>query len=149
MKIASLPFLDEHETVIAADADAVWRGLGEVLDRTSSRRGATAFVRLLGAADRTAAGPRPFAEGSTVPGFRVVTAVPGRELALVGRHRFSSYALVFRLESAGPGATRLCAESRARFPGPAGGAYRLVVVGTGGHVRGVRGLLEAVRRRSE
>jgi len=149
MQIPSLPYRDEHTTVVAAGADDVWRSLGDTLDRSFSRPGANRYARLVGCADRTASGPRPLAEGSTFPGFRVATAVPGRELVLVGRHRFSSYALIFRLESAGPGRSRLTAETRATFPGPAGGLYRLLVLGTGGHAVGVRRLLAAVRRRAE
>ena len=149
MRIPSLPYRDEHTTVVAAGADDVWRSLGDTLDRSFSRPGANRYARLVGCADSTASGPRPLAEGSTFPGFRVATAVPGRELVLVGRHRFSSYALVFRLEPAGPGRSRLTAETRATFPGPAGGLYRLLVLGTGGHAVGVRRLLAAVRRRAE
>ncbi|MFG2347969.1 hypothetical protein [Streptomyces phaeochromogenes] len=149
MQIPSLPYRDEHTTVVAAGADDVWRSLGDTLDRSFSRPGANRYARLVGCADRTASGPRPLAEGSTLPGFRVATAVPGRELVLVGRHRFSSYALIFRLEPAGPGRSRLTAETRATFPGPAGGLYRLLVLGTGGHAVGVRRLLAAVRRRAE
>ncbi|MEU5293136.1 hypothetical protein [Streptomyces umbrinus] len=149
MQIPSLPYRDEHTTVVAAGADDVWRSLGETLDRSFSRPGANRYARLVGCADRTASGPRPLAEGSTFPGFRVAAAVPGRELVLGGRHRFSSYALVFRLEPAGPGRSRLTAETRATFPGPAGGLYRLLVLGTGGHAVGVRRLLAAVRRRAE
>lgn len=149
MEIASLPYVDEHATVIAVGADDVWRGLGETLDRSFSRPGMAGYARLVGSADRTASGPRPLAEGSTFPGFRVVAAVPGRELVIEGRHRFSSYALIFRLEHVGPGRSRLRAESRAAFPGLAGGLYRRLVVGTGGHVVGMRRLLSAVRRRSE
>ena len=149
MQIPSLPYRDEHTTVVAAGADDVWRALGETLDRSFSRPGANRYARLVGCADRTASGPRPLAEGSTFPGFRVAAAVPGRELVLGGRHRFSSYALIFRLESAGPGRSRLTAETRATFPGPAGGLYRLLVLGTGGHAVGVRRLLAAVRRRAE
>ncbi|MEU9877867.1 hypothetical protein [Streptomyces phaeochromogenes] len=148
MQIPSLPYRDEHTTVVAAGADDVWRSLGDTLDRSFSRPGANRYARLVGCADGTASGPRPLAEGSTVPGFRVATAVPGRELVLVGRHRFSSYALIFRLEPAGPGRSRLTAETRATFPGPAGGLYRLLVLGTGGHAVGVRRLLAAVRRRA-
>ncbi|MGA6227112.1 hypothetical protein ACPESV_43060 [Streptomyces umbrinus] len=149
MQIPSLPYRDEHTTVVAAGADDVWRSLGETLDRSFSRPGANRYARLVGCADRTASGPRPLAEGSTIPGFRVAAAVPGRELVLGGRHRFSSYALIFRLEPAGPGRSRLTAETRATFPGPAGGLYRLLVLGTGGHAVGVRRLLAAVRRRAE
>ncbi|MDQ0955096.1 hypothetical protein QFZ24_009019 [Streptomyces phaeochromogenes] len=149
MQIPSLPYRDEHTTVVAAGADDVWRSLGDTLDRSFSRPGANRYARLVGCADRTASGPRPLAEGSTFPGFRVASAVPGRELVLGGRHRFSSYALIFRLEPAGPGRSRLTAETRATFPGPAGGLYRLLVLGTGGHAVGVRRLLAAVRRRAE
>ncbi|KOG32297.1 hypothetical protein [Streptomyces resistomycificus] len=149
MEIAALPHVDEHTTLVAADADAVWRGLGEVLDQAFSGGRPAGYARLVGCADRTASGPRPPAEGSTVPGFRVASAAPGRELVLVGRHRFSTYALVFRLDAAGSGRTRLRAETRARFPGPAGRLYRLLVIGTGGHAVGVRRLLSAVRRRTE
>jgi hypothetical protein len=78
----------------------------------------------------------------------VAVADPGRELVLEGRHRFSSYALVFRLERLGPGRSSLRAETRAVFPGPAGGVYRALVVGTGGHAVGMRRLLAGVRRRS-
>jgi hypothetical protein len=144
-----LPYLDEHTTVIAAGADDVWRGLGEALDRSFSRPGAARYARLVGCAECSASGPRPLAEGSTFPGFRVFAATPGRELVLVGRHRFSSYAVIFRLEPAGPGRSRLRAESRAVFPGFAGGLYRLLVIGTGGHVMVMRRLLSAIRRRSE
>jgi hypothetical protein len=149
MRIPSLPYRDEHTTVVAAGADDVWRGLGETLDRSFSRPGANRYARLVGCADRTASGPRPLAEGSTIPGFRVAAVVPGRELVLGGRHRFSSYALIFRLAPAGPGRSRLTAETRATFPGPAGALYRLLVLGTGGHAVGVRRLLAAVRRRAE
>ncbi|HYN96630.1 MAG TPA: hypothetical protein VES42_22535 [Pilimelia sp.] len=148
MGIAALPYVDEHATVIAARADDVWRALGETLDRTFARPGAAGYARLVGCAEHTASGPRPLAAGSTVPGFRVVTALPGRELVLEGSHRFSAYALIFRLEPAGPGRSRLRAETRATFPGLAGGLYRRAVVGTGGHVLVMRRMLAAVRRRS-
>ncbi|WP_028804128.1 hypothetical protein [Streptomyces sp. 142MFCol3.1] len=149
MQTAVLPCVDEHMTVIAAETDDVWRGLDAVLSRTFSRPGAAGYAKLVRCADSTSRGPRPLAEGSTLPGFRVVAAVPGRELVLAGRHRFSSYALIFRLEDVGHGRTRLRAETRAAFPGLAGGLYRRLVVGTGGHAVGVRRLLSAVRHRSE
>jgi hypothetical protein len=149
MQITSLPHVDEHAMVIGAGAEAVWRSLGETLDRSFSRPRATGYARLVGSADRTATGPRPPAEGSTFPGFRVISAVPGRELVLAGCHRFSSYALIFRLDQIGPERSRLRAETRAVFPGLMGGLYRLLVIGTGGHVVGMRRLLSAVRRRAE
>jgi hypothetical protein len=149
MPIALLPYLDEHATVIAAETDDVWRGLAETLDRSFSRPGMAGYTRLVGCADCAASGPRPLAEGSTYPGWRVVASVPGRELVLQGRHRFASYALIFRIEHIGPRRSRLRAESRAVFPGRAGRLYRRLVIGTGGHVVGMRRLLSAIRRRSE
>ncbi|MFF1922165.1 hypothetical protein ACFVW8_16555 [Streptomyces sp. NPDC058221] len=149
MDIASLPFVDEHAEVIAAEAEDIWRHLGEVLDESFSRPGIAGYARLVGSADRTASGPRPLAAGSTLPGFRVVAAVPGRELVLQGTHRFSTYALVFRLEHVGLGRSRLRAESRATFPGLAGGFYRRLVIGTGGHAVGMHRLLSSIRSRSE
>jgi hypothetical protein len=144
-----LPRLDEHSTDIDADAADVWTALGATLDATMSRPWSGVAGSVLGCADTRAAGPRPLTEGSTVPGFRVAGAVPGALLALEGSHRYSSYALIFRLERADEGRIRLRAESRATFPGFGGGTYRLLVVGTGGHGIAVRRLLAAVKHRSE
>lgn len=149
MQADQLPHLDEHTTLVGASADDVWRGLCAELERSFSRAPAAAYARLVGASDTRAAGPRPLAEGSAFPGFRVLVASPGEQLTLQGRHRFSSYLLIFRIEPQGPGRTRLRAESRAAFPGTAGGAYRRLVFGSGGHAVGMRRLLTAVRRTSE
>ncbi|MFE6285438.1 hypothetical protein [Streptomyces sp. NPDC057877] len=146
MNVEALPYVDEHTTLVAADADTVWRALSEALDASFA---GGRYARLVGCADRTASGPRPLAEGSTIPGFRVVTAERGRELALVGRHRFSLYALVLRLDGAGPAHTLLRAETRAAFPGTGGRLYRRLVIGTGGHAFGMRRLLAGVRERAQ
>jgi hypothetical protein len=143
MRAEALPYLDEHTTTIAAGAGEVWLALLGTLDRIHG----TTYARAVGCADPRASGPRPLAEGSTVPGFRVTAAVPGSELVLQGRHRFSTYALIFRLEE-GRDRTLLRAESRAVFPGRAGGLYRLLVVGTRGHVLAIRRLLSAVASRT-
>ncbi len=103
MLSSQLPLVDEHETTVAAGADEVWPVLTETVERTFSRAGAAGFARIVGCSDRSVSGPRPFVEGSTMPGFRVVFMQPGSVLALEGRHRFSSYALLFRLEPIGPG----------------------------------------------
>jgi hypothetical protein len=147
--LAELPYLDEHATVIEAGVDDVWAALLETLDRAFSGAAAAAYARAVGCTPSTASGERPLGPGSTIPGFQVITASPHHELVLAGRHRFSSYALIFRLDEVGPRRSRLCAESRAAFPAVLGRLYRLLVVGTGGHVLGVRRLLAAIRRRSE
>lgn len=149
MDIAQLPYIDEHETAIAAAVDDVWPTLLGAVDRAFSRPGAAAYARAIGCAPATASGPRPLARGSTIPGFRVVAAEPGHELVLEGRHRFSSYALTFRLDEVRSDRSRLRAETRATFPGVTGGVYRLLVIGTRLHVATVRGLLSSVRRGSE
>ena len=147
--MADLPLVDEFSTLIAAGPASVWPVLLETLDELSSRAAAVGCARAVGCADRTASGSRPLTVGSTIPGFRVVSAVPERQLALEGSHRFSSYALVFRLEEMSGERSRLRAQTRATFPGPAGGLYRRLVIGTGGHELLVRRLLAGIKRRSE
>jgi hypothetical protein len=143
------PFLDEHGVTIAADRDAVWAALLAEVDAALSGGGAPAFARLVGCRPAVASGPRPLAEGSTGPGFGVVAAVPGAELRLAGRHRFSIYSLTFRLDDRGGGRTQLLAESRAAFPGVPGSLYWALVVRSGAHVVLTRRLLRAVRSRAE
>jgi hypothetical protein len=81
-------------------------------------------------------------------GFRVETADAPNALMLTGRHRFSSYALTFRSEPLRPGRTRLRAETRASFPGVAGGVYRVLVIGSGGHRVAADRMLTAIARRA-
>jgi hypothetical protein len=149
MKPTGLPFVDEQATIVAAGPEEVWRALLDTLDRAFSRPAAAAYARAVRCRPEAATGPRPLAEGSTVPGFQVTAAVPGSELVLEGRHRFSTYAMILRLEPDGHGGTDLRAETDAVFPGLTGGAYRALVIGTRGHVIGMRRLLAAVRRRAE
>ena len=149
MDITQLPFIDEHTAMLDVDAADVWPELLEAIDRSFSHRFAELYARTIRCDEYEATGPRPLALGSTVPGFRVTTFVPRSELVLEGHHRFSSYALSFRVEHLRPGRSRLRAETRAAFPGVAGRAYRLLVIGTGGHVVAVRRLLAGITRRAE
>jgi hypothetical protein len=145
---AELPFIDEHAVEIDAPRDRVWPALCRVAGGAFNRPGAHRFARLLGALPRGADGD-PSVAGSTLVGFRVVRAEPGGDLALEGRHRFSRYALTFRIDDLAVGRSRVRAETRAVFPGLHGRAYRALVIGTGGHVLVVRRLLAAVRRDAE
>jgi hypothetical protein len=67
----------------------------------------------------------------------------------LGRHRFSRYALVFRITERQDAPALLSAETRAEFPGGRGRLYRLLVIGSRGHVLATRSLLRAVRRRAK
>lgn len=144
-----LPHVDEHSLVVAADREATWEALRRVVGGAFSSGGVPPFARLLGCADTAAAGPRPLAEGSVIPGFHVVAAEAPAELALAGSHRFSSYALIFRLDPLDAGRTRLRAETRAEFPGFRGSAYETLVLRTRIHVLVARRLLGGVRRGAE
>jgi hypothetical protein len=135
------PLIDEHERCIDADRERVWVALGRMLSRSDSLL-TTIVIRLVGARPRRAAGD-PLGEGSTIAGFVVSGAVRPEMLRLEGRHRFSHYALTFRLRDAG-GATIVTAESRAEFRSIGGPAYRALVVGSGAHVVAVRRMLARI-----
>jgi len=143
-----LPHVDEHSIEIGANAEAAWDAVLTVVEGSFAPAAAARGARLLGCADLVASGPRPLAAGSSFPGFHVESAAPPHELALRGRHRFSDYALTFRLEGEGS-RTTVRAETRATFPGLKGRVYRALVIGTGGHVVITRRLLNAIRRRAE
>jgi ADP-ribose pyrophosphatase YjhB (NUDIX family) len=140
--VADLPHVDEYAVDVPADREATW----SALERTVESVGSAWFARLLGCDDTVPSGPRPLTAGSGVPGFHVVAAQRPSVLALAGRHRFSDYELVFRIDPAGAGRSRLRAETRAIFPGVDGTAYRVLLMGTGVHARATRHLLARVAR---
>jgi hypothetical protein len=144
-----LPFIDEHMVIVTADAESVWPALSRVVDRSFSGTGKALFARVLGCDDLSSSDRGALAQGATRPGFRVRRAIPGRELSLEGRHRFSRYALSFHIEELGDASTRVSAETRAEFPGLHGRGYRALVIGTGGHVLVVHHMLAAVKRAAE
>lgn len=144
-----LPFVDEHARVVEASPERAWAALVRVLPRAFGGAGAERFARIVGCDIVEPEGRFP-ESGSAIVGFRVARADPPRELALDGRHRFSDYALTFRLDPLDGGrATRVRAETRAAFPGMAGRAYRAAVIGTRGHVVLLRRMLRGVARRAE
>jgi hypothetical protein len=149
MQSTQLPYIDGHTTIIAAECGDVWAELLEVIDTAFSAAGAAKIARALGCSHHTSSGPRPLALGSTCPGFEVLSATPARELRLEGQHRFSRYALIFRLRQLDSSRMSLCAETRAAFPGLKGRMYRSLIIGTRGHVVVVKLMLSQTRRRSE
>jgi hypothetical protein len=142
--LADLPRIDERTVTVAGPPAAAWDAVLRTLGSAFGRRHAGRIAAVL-ACDpaTTVAWDRPEV-GSSVPGFRVVTAARPDLLVVAGRHRFSRYGVVFRFEPAGEG-TRCRAESRAEFPGTAGRVYRAAVIGTRGHAVAVRALLQQVR----
>ena len=144
-----LPHIDEHSVEIAAGSAVTWNALLRVVEGSFGSTATGRIARLLGCADVDAAGPRPLVAGSALPGFHVEAADQPLELALAGSHRFSEYALIFRLDELGDDHTRLRAETKATFPGLKGGVYRTLVIGTRGHVLVTRRLLNAAKHRAE
>ncbi|MBS1844743.1 MAG: hypothetical protein JST53_10035 [Actinobacteria bacterium] len=142
-----LPWVDEHAIELDGTPAVVWPALLRTVEAMTAGRGAPAYARAVGCADTEAGGPRPLEVGSTVPGFHVAGLTRERLLVLRGSHRFSEYALVFRLEPLGGVRTRLIAETRAEFPGVRGRAYRALVIGTRLHVIAVRRMQRGVARR--
>ena len=144
-----LPHVDEHSLLVEAGREATWEALLRVVEASVSSAGAPRYARLVGCADTEPSGPRPLAEGSAFPGFHVATATAPAELALAGSHRFSDYALIFRLEQLDGVPTRVRAETRAEFPGLKGAVYRGLVIGTRMHVLATRRVLAGVKRHAE
>lgn len=122
----------------------VWQALGQHLSRPVKRKLRNG---LLGVEPKRQVG-NPLIIGSSVSGFAVTRAVPGRMLEMRGRHHFSEYAMTFHLDEA-EGGTRLRATSNARFPGVSGQVYRGLVVGSRLHARVLKRVLNAVKRRAE
>ncbi|MBL7628901.1 single stranded DNA-binding domain-containing protein [Frankia nepalensis] len=147
--MAELVFVDEHALLVAARPGETWQALADTLDRSFTGSVVEKYARVVGCVDPGPSGPRPLTEGSTIIGFRVVTAKPGAELGLAGRHRFSDYTLTFRLEEPAPGVTRIRAVTKADFPGRLGRYYRAAVIGSHGHAVLLRRLLGAARHRAE
>ena len=148
MSTVDLPFIDEHAIEVAAPPERAWEAVRQTVSRSFSGRSAALLARLLGTTEWRPQGD-PAEPGSTITGFRIGRAKAPVELVLEGEHRFSRYALIFRLEALPGERSRVRAETRAVFPGLHGRAYRALVIGTRGHVVAVKRLLRAVKARAE
>ncbi|MGC1212255.1 MAG: hypothetical protein WA890_13425 [Micromonospora sp.] len=140
-----LPFIDEHQVLVSAPAEAVWRSLTTHL--TSRNGGAAALAHLLATEPRRAYGSA-LEQGTTVPGFAVAEAEPGRLVRLAGHHRFSRYTLTFTLLPR-PDGTLLSARTDAAFPGVHGWVYRRLVISSGAHQVLTRRMIRTVGRHAE
>lgn len=130
----ALPYVDEHQTTIAASRDLVWTALRHYVDSSLLVSGRNPLAWLLGTVPRT--------------GFEVSREVPRQQLSMAGRHRFARYLLVFELADVAGGKTVLSAQTYAHFPGPHGLVYRALVIGSRAHAVAVRRMLRSVRRSS-
>lgn len=148
MPLEQLPAVDEHSIEVDAPAEQAWAALLPVLEGSLCRPSSRRAAELLGCAVTESSGDRNH-PGGTLPGFTVSRAIPPVMLALVGRHRYSSYALVFRIDLLPEHRCRVRAETRAAFPGAKGRIYRLLVIGSRGHVLSVRRMLRSIRKRAE
>jgi hypothetical protein len=143
--IETLPAIDEHAIRIDAPPQAVWEALLATVAGSFGGSASGVIARALGCAETESKGNLRH-PGGTMPGFVVARVVPPVLLALLGSHRFSNYALVFRIDALEDDTSRLRAETRAEFPGAKGRAYRALVIGTRIHVLVVRRLLASVAR---
>jgi hypothetical protein len=124
------PYIDEHAHEVDAPPVAVWGAVHRWLDGVAANGAARLYLRAVGCEDEH--------------GFHVESETEPSEVVLAGRHRFSTYSLIFRIDDLGGGRSRLRAESRGRFPGVGGAVYRALVIGTRGHVLAVRRLLAGI-----
>ena len=122
-----LPYVDEHQLVIAAPPETVWAALRSYVDRSLIKPSLATWLL----------------KTQPATGFQVAGEVPLTEVRLTGRHRFSDYELVFSLAQTVDG-TSLSARTYAKFPGTTGAVYRALVIGTGFHVLAVRRMLHTV-----
>jgi hypothetical protein len=145
---AGLPLIDEHEVSVDVPADEAWPFVIDAFTRLTTRPAWRAYGKAIRCEPDRASGD-PATIGATVPGFRVMRCENPTEWGLEGRHLFSRYALTFRIVPLDDAHCRVTAESRAEFPGHHGTAYHALVIGTGGHVLGVRGILQRIKREAE
>jgi hypothetical protein len=131
--LPDLPFVDEYSRDVAAAPVRTWDALQRYVETLTSESHSVLFG-VLGTVPRS--------------GFEVVDSDPPREVVLAGRHRFSTYQLVFRVDAVGTG-SRLRALTYAEFPGLRGRVYRTGLMLSTGHRRATEGMLRKVARRAE
>jgi hypothetical protein len=144
-----LPYIDDHARAIGASPDDVWHALVRFVGGWAAVPDVLADAWGLEHRRRRGNWRGSVNVGDAAPGFAVALVDAPHRLALRGRHRFSDYELRFDLEPLEPRRTLLRATTFAVFPGAGGRVYRLLVIGTRGHVLAVWRLLAGVARRAE
>lgn len=123
-------YVDEHWITIEDEpVEAAWHAVRRFADDLLARGEGSLLTRLLA--------PDPS------EGFAVTDEQPPHLLSLAGRHRFSDYVLDLRVAAVHRGA-QVTAVTYADFSGARGRAYRAAVVGSRGHVVGVRRILAGI-----
>lgn len=148
MRPKDLPHIDEHVVDIAADSDAVWTALIRTIKTSLSSSRMRLAARLLRCDPGELSDWSQPTAGDSLPGFRIAAVQPPSLIVLAGKHRFSEYAFIFRIDETNGGA-RCSAESRARFPGWRGRLYRAAIIGSRGHQLVVRRMLREIKRTAE
>jgi hypothetical protein len=143
-----LPPIDEHAIEVDAPAEATWDALFPILESSFNSKAARRYASRIDARVTTAEGDLHH-PGGTLPGFTVIRAIEPVMLALAGRHRYSQYAVVFRIDLLPGQRSQVRIETRAEFHGRKGRLYRAGVIGTRGHVLFVNRMLRAIKRRAE
>jgi hypothetical protein len=143
-----LPFIDRHSIRLEASPVRAWPALISML-RSMGTSHPAPLTRVLGLhpAEMHGAWRDSPVLGDSIPGFEATEVEPCELLVLEGGHRFSRYALLFRLREDGAGSI-LEAETWAEFPGLSGALYRAAVIGSRGHRIAVRRMLGTVARRA-
>ena len=95
--LQDLPPIDEHSIEIDAPAEAAWAALFPTLNQAFDGKLGQRMARALDCRDEVAEGDLHH-PGGTLPGFVVARSVAPVMLALMGEHKYSRYALVFRID---------------------------------------------------
>jgi hypothetical protein len=153
--VADLPFIDVHSRTVDAPPERVWDALAQVMRGWTERPLPKVFAgigpllaRALACSDTERPTPGVGMPDSTV-GFHAADSEPPVLVSFQGRHRFSRYALTFRIRPADVAGSVIEAETRAAFPGRGGRLYKQAVIGSRGHVLVVRRMLATVKRLAE
>jgi len=146
---ALLPFVDAWSVDIEVPPRVVWETLLASVPSPRAGVALRAWAVVWGGDPADSNGLASHVLGAERPGFAVCEVVPPVTYALVGRHRFARYQLVFRIDQRGGGQSRLTAETFASFPGTGGHLYRTLLIDAKAHALVMWFTVRLLRRRAE